>query len=205
MDTYLTELAAAKQARHELRELFKANNANEDIKRRNAEHRAIYNRAYLATKREAKRQWKLACAPVLATNAKLPRARRTLCPKYPKSEPPPPMAFEPLIPLPPLPVEWQTVLDHETIAKAAMEARTGQQWADIVASISDDNLRVQVAMLVWWDFFGDRTQSDRWPHLDDYLTLPFVDSPKDELRQALWSVGYPAYDAAHRIKSARGK
>lgn len=58
--------------------------------------------------------------------------------------------------------------DPERPAIRALGRLTPQQWAERVLQVPDE-IRPQVARVVWYDWFGQRESHERWPHLDCYL------------------------------------
>ena len=74
------------------------------------------------------------------------------------------------------------------IAKAV----TPEEWKAAVDSVSDPLVRVQVACIVWWDFFSNRKATESWPHLDEYKAMWKVHHNADcnKVRKALFSIGY---------------
>lgn len=81
-----------------------------------------------------------------------------------------------------------------------LKERHPQEWATLVGELAP-NLRIALAKIVWWDFFGNRLNVERWHHLDEYLNVP-VDStiPRGDLIKALVDLGYTEYQATGRVK-----
>lgn len=79
--------------------------------------------------------------------------------------------------------------------------RTPQEWRALIDTIKDRVVRVQVACIVWWDYFGKQEVKDRWPHLDDYLyEWKWSDNAKsNKCIKELERLGYSHYHAAQRF------
>jgi hypothetical protein len=78
--------------------------------------------------------------------------------------------------------------------------RTPEQWVERVRAVRGQALRIKVACIVWWDWFGQRLVSGRWAHLDELVNAYWVGllvDPKD-LERALVAVGYPVRVARKR-------
>lgn len=78
-----------------------------------------------------------------------------------------------------------------------LRKRRPETWAEAIELIPQ-NVRHQAAKIVWWDYFGDRSVANRWPHLDQYLGISFEEAPFADLVNALESVGYPEKTALSR-------
>jgi hypothetical protein len=80
------------------------------------------------------------------------------------------------------------------------DMQTPEGWKAAVLEITDKELRRATANIIWWDYFGRRTVSERWPHLDAFIGCSenvYVD-PR-EIRDALVQCGYPFAVAARRM------
>lgn len=79
--------------------------------------------------------------------------------------------------------------------------RTPQEWRTLIDTITDRVVRVQVACIVWWDYFGKQEVKDRWPHLDDYLyEWRWSDNANPaKCIKALERLGYSHYHATQRF------
>lgn len=83
----------------------------------------------------------------------------------------------------------------------ALNSRSPEEWVDRLNGINPASLRVSVANIVWWDFFGKRMTGERWHHLDDYLSIPTdATIPRMKIISALVELGYTEYQATSRIK-----
>jgi len=84
-----------------------------------------------------------------------------------------------------------------------MKLRTPEHWRAVVEAIADPVVRLVVANIVWWDWFGLRTIEQRWPHLDEYLSAWKVKAPPEakakDVRAALVQVGYRDKEARARV------
>lgn len=90
-------------------------------------------------------------------------------------------------------------LDPETKMRKALRRRTPDEWRSIIQALPS-HVRTKIAKLVWWDYFGDRTVTDRWHHLDDYLYQKCCEScTLDQIHYHLTSIGFPETFAAYRI------
>lgn len=66
--------------------------------------------------------------------------------------------------------ETRKLLNHEKLtAKRVLGKLHGQAWLSQIAMIKDEETRIRVANIVWWDFFGDKTVGKRWAEFDGYL------------------------------------
>lgn len=57
-----------------------------------------------------------------------------------------------------------------------------------------------VARIAWWDYFADRTASERWTHLDWCLST-FDEPSVEEWQAALVQIGYPEEAAKRRVNA----
>jgi uncharacterized protein YjeT (DUF2065 family) len=87
------------------------------------------------------------------------------------------------------PDEWKRLIKKLTIPYLPMPA----------FGVTDEHIRTNVACIVWWDFFGGRPTTDRWPHLDIYLKRPYVWLPRAVMIEGLVILGYPPKWAEARI------
>lgn len=90
----------------------------------------------------------------------------------------------------------------ERNARLKLKRLPPELWAEAIENIADENLRIQIACLVWWDYFGGRTKKDAWHHLDKYLLLwnPALPSLLKSVKlNALISVGYTPKLAKERL------
>jgi hypothetical protein len=76
---------------------------------------------------------------------------------------------------------------------------TPERWKDLIDSIEDMTVRIQVASIVWWDYFGGRKASDAWHQLDEYIDAWRFNNGADvlDVEEALVKIGFPRY-VAHR-------
>jgi len=76
-------------------------------------------------------------------------------------------------------------------------------WLALVMGIPGQAVRVQVAGIVWWDFFAMRNVPDRWVELDevldDWRAARGVDPEK--VRAELVRLGWPENMARKRIQA----
>lgn len=72
-------------------------------------------------------------------------------------------------------------------------AVTPIEWRKRIDQIANRTLRIQIACIVWWDYFGHRLTSHRWPELDDLIDAwhPSHNVSIKALRDGLIKVGYP--------------
>ena len=77
-----------------------------------------------------------------------------------------------------------------------------QEWVLRIAKLPK-RLHAVISCIVWWDWFSERTVSERWNHMDQYL--PFREHDPDisveELIEALVKIGYPQRKAELRMKA----
>lgn len=88
---------------------------------------------------------------------------------------------------------------------AAANARQPDIWREAIDGIADMSLRVQVACIVWWDYFGSRPMNNTWPQLDDYKAAWKSGTKVDfkKVRQALCKIGYPDHIADRRGRKVK--
>lgn len=90
----------------------------------------------------------------------------------------------------------------ELIAKRQVSPAT---WKALIAKVPK-NCRCEVAHIVWWDWFGGRIATERWPHLDQYLRRPVWSKPTDdEIIEGLVLCGYSEKHAISRIGNKGNK
>lgn len=70
-------------------------------------------------------------------------------------------------------------------ARTRLNRRTPDEWRSAIDAIADPILRVQVACIVWWDYFAHREVTARWSQLDDYL----------KTWRPSWEINQPALEA----------
>ena len=82
----------------------------------------------------------------------------------------------------------------------ALRNRTPEEWRENIERIRCHNIRLKVASIVWWDFFGERNTTERWPHLDNYLSQYGREryTREETVMRALMLVGYPEHQAIKR-------
>ena len=83
---------------------------------------------------------------------------------------------------------------------ARLKALGPKDWAKALRRVPLA-IRAEVARVVWWDWFSDRTHSERWEHLDKYLEPPFHFQPDiSRIIDGLVMVGYSWERAVNRMK-----
>lgn len=102
-----------------------------------------------------------------------------------------------------MPAQYEQVLSDEKLTQLELHMIDGAEWARRIEDIEVEALRHKAALIVYWDFFGDRAVSERWDHLDKYIRLPSapVGVLEDDLAAALLWLGYPARMAFSRSKT----
>lgn len=80
-----------------------------------------------------------------------------------------------------------------------LKAKSPAQWRKEI-SVLEEPVRSRVACIVWWDYFGGRKVSDRWPHLDEYVNVPYTPAPREAVTMALKKVGYSEKHAIRRAQ-----
>jgi len=93
----------------------------------------------------------------------------------------------------------------------SLRKRSPEEWRSLVLQVPSD-IRAYVARLIWWDWFANRPVPDRWPHLDEFLNVPYsqlmweranpelVKEPdSNEIFHILLAMGYPESTAIQRI------
>ena len=64
----------------------------------------------------------------------------------------------------------------------ALKSKPPEQWRAQLDAVSDPDVRNRVACLIWWDFFGHRSVSNRWPHLDEFVSARYVPVSDTQLK-----------------------
>lgn len=97
---------------------------------------------------------------------------------------------------------WKAFKSAEMKWNTAAKSRTPEKWRNAIDGIADVIVRIQVACIVWWDYFGSRPASDPWPQLDDYRDAYKNDHNADpkKVRRALMHIGYPEHIAYRRMR-----
>lgn len=93
----------------------------------------------------------------------------------------------------------EALLKCENAAKEALKQRSPEEWAERIMFLSVTKAaRKVVANLCWWDYFATRGVSERWPHLDKFLTgeTPYCDTAL--VARTLESLGYTPWQAKQR-------
>ena len=76
------------------------------------------------------------------------------------------------------------------------------EWMERIKS-PPERAQGQIARMVWWDFWSDRTVSERWPHFDHWLQFDEREEtdpvPKSTIIKCLKAVGYPNYRIKLRL------
>ena len=96
------------------------------------------------------------------------------------------------------------------IANNELREKHPQTWREQILDLPDD-IRNHVARLVWWDWFSYRPVPERWPHLDEFLNVPYsqllweranpelvVQPDFRKVCEALISLGYSEQQALQR-------
>ena len=77
-----------------------------------------------------------------------------------------------------------------------------ETWRDLILTLPWQ-LQAPVASIVWWDKFGGRMSSERWPHLDLWVNQPHQEPAEEELIEALCAMGYGRRYARQRVERAQ--
>lgn len=76
------------------------------------------------------------------------------------------------------------------------------QWLERINSLPE-RARGQIARMVWWDFWSDRTVAERWSEFDHWLQFDEQEErdpvPRNMIARCLKAVGYPAYRIKLRL------
>lgn len=75
--------------------------------------------------------------------------------------------------------------DPEIIVVRQLRVRTPDEWLEVVEALPDD-IRPQVARVIWWDWFANQEVRNRWPHLDKYIRTRSAGELKLQI-SALWT------------------
>lgn len=102
--------------------------------------------------------------------------------------------------------EWALLAyQDEALWKDYLRARRPGVWRELILELPDEGVRGWVANIVWWDYFADRTMSERWPELDEWLNVPpdrleefETESGRQRLETGLLAVGYSEWEANRR-------
>lgn len=72
-----------------------------------------------------------------------------------------------------------------------LKRRTYARWEKMIQQILDDEVKIKVACIVWWDFIKE--QGPAWTGLDKYFNMwpPKCDPYPALIEQALIRFGYP--------------
>lgn len=77
-----------------------------------------------------------------------------------------------------------------------------EDWVGRVNSLPA-KARPQIARMIWWDFWSERTVAERWPHFDQYLQFDHEEDqnplPRTMVAKCLKAVGYPKYRVKLRL------
>lgn len=80
-----------------------------------------------------------------------------------------------------------------------------EEWVQRVEALPA-KARPQIARMVWWDFFSERTVLERWPHFDHYLQFDENEDvnplSRTMIAKCLKAVGYPKYRIKLRLLAA---
>lgn len=90
--------------------------------------------------------------------------------------------------------------DMEGIWVRAARHRHPEKWrSEILKHTSDDAVRLNLACVIWWDWFGQRLVSNRWLHLDDLVARYHSRfTPRIDVSKLLIKLGYPTHRAQER-------
>jgi hypothetical protein len=94
--------------------------------------------------------------------------------------------------------ESRAIMKAETVSRRVLKDRAPEVWVAMIEDL-EEPIKTRAAKIVWWDFFGNRFVSERWPHLDGYLNRPIEFVAHEDLVSALYKLGYSAYYATNRI------
>lgn len=107
--------------------------------------------------------------------------------------------IKPTLELPHKLAKWASdILLKERMNKATLKLKTPETWLEEIEQLPSP-VKERCACLIWWDYFGDKLKADRWPHLDKFLSVPFVLADEGEIAQGLHKCGYTPYAAKMRI------
>jgi hypothetical protein len=89
--------------------------------------------------------------------------------------------------------------DMETIWVRAARHRNPETWREEILTHATDAARLNLACVIWWDWFGQRLVSDRWNHLDDLVSAYHSRfTPRIDVSELLVKLGYPKHRAEER-------
>ena len=97
---------------------------------------------------------------------------------------------------------WRAVKNAEKAWIAASKLRSPEAWKSAIDKIEDMTTRIQVACLVWWDYFSIRPANDPWTQLDEYKSQwkGNKNACFQRVKKALMQIGYPERLAERRAK-----
>jgi len=88
-----------------------------------------------------------------------------------------------------------------------LAAKSPEDWLASIKALPK-KMRVHVANIVYWDYFGDQSASERWPHLDEWIApvpegvIPEPWPDPETLSEALILVGYQPHLACIRARTS---
>lgn len=103
--------------------------------------------------------------------------------------------------------KWVTrAIKKERDSRNILGRMQPEQWRERIESL-EEPLRTKMCFLVWWDFFGSRRVTRRWPQLDHILANHEIlvgnsCLNRDKLVLALCNIGYTPYEATKRISES---
>lgn len=84
----------------------------------------------------------------------------------------------------------------------ALRDLSPEEWVMRIDSLPA-KAKPQIARMVWWDFWSERTVSERWPHFDKYLEFDEEENVNplstSMIARCLKAVGYPKYRIKLRL------
>ncbi len=82
--------------------------------------------------------------------------------------------------------------------KKPLSKRSPEEWLKRIKELPSE-IQPVISKLVWWQYFGDRTRANAWPHLDDIRCKPSGNIPEDDQIKALIKLGYTRHHASKKV------
>lgn len=100
-------------------------------------------------------------------------------------------------------------IKKEQVTKRALLRLSPGEWRSRIFALPEP-LRTKIGILVWWDYFGGRPVTRRWPELDGIIAAhakldDYPEFSREELICNLHLVGYSSYMAWRRITEQSGE
>lgn len=96
-----------------------------------------------------------------------------------------------------------SIKEREAIkAWKSLQKLSAAEWMDRIKGLPE-RAQGQIARMVWWDFWSNKTVSERWPEFDHWLQFDEREEadpvPLTMIAKCLKAVGYPQYRIKLRL------